>query len=117
MKEEVIERIEPQLDLNHARSKVVWSSPVPMPDPAPLFDANTISVNPEIPNGTGSPAQSRPSPTDSLPPREKVKSFPTTPGIYLMKDSVGRVIYIGKAVNLRSRASSYFTKKIGRAHV
>lgn len=45
------------------------------------------------------------SPSD---PREKVKSFPTTPGVYLMKDALQRVIYVGKAVNLRSRASSYF---------
>ncbi len=45
-----------------------------------------------------------------LAPREKVKTFPTTPGVYLMKDSEGRVIYVGKAVNLRNRASSYFTK-------
>ena len=29
---------------------------------------------------------------------------------YLMKDSKGRVIYVGKAVNLRSRAGSYFTR-------
>jgi len=43
-------------------------------------------------------------------PREKVRQFPTTPGVYLMKDAAGRVIYVGKAVNLRSRASSYFTK-------
>lgn len=42
-------------------------------------------------------------------PREKVRAFPATPGVYLMKDSQGRVIYVGKAVNLRSRASSYFT--------
>lgn len=48
-----------------------------------------------------------PEPVD---PREKVKTFPTTPGVYLMKDARGRVIYIGKAVNLRSRAGSYFTK-------
>lgn len=41
-------------------------------------------------------------------PREKVKSFPTTPGVYLMKDAQGRVIYIGKARNLRSRAATYF---------
>jgi excinuclease ABC subunit C len=41
-------------------------------------------------------------------PKEKVSQFPTTPGIYLMKDAQGRVIYIGKAVNLRSRAASYF---------
>lgn len=43
-------------------------------------------------------------------PRVKVREFPTTPGVYLMKDARGRLIYVGKAVNLRSRASSYFTK-------
>lgn len=48
-------------------------------------------------------------PTGGLPPHEKVRKFPTTPGIYLMKDALGRVIYIGKAINLRSRAGSYFT--------
>lgn len=41
---------------------------------------------------------------------EKVKTFPTGPGVYLMKDSESRVIYVGKAVNLRSRAGSYFTR-------
>ena len=39
---------------------------------------------------------------------EKIKSFPTTPGVYLMKDARGRVIYIGKAVSLRSRVGQYF---------
>ena len=51
----------------------------------------------------------------SLPPhddpREKVKTFPASPGVYLMKDDRGRVIYIGKAVNLRNRAGSFFTKQ------
>ena len=42
---------------------------------------------------------------------EKARQFPTTPGVYLMKDSAGRVIYVGKAKNLRSRASSYFNKQ------
>lgn len=46
-----------------------------------------------------------------LDPRDKVKTFPTAPGVYLMKDARGRVIYVGKAVNLRNRASSYFTKQ------
>ena len=53
------------------------------------------------------------SPTDSGTadqPHEKVRRFPTTPGVYLMKDAQGRVIYVGKALNLRSRAGSYFTK-------
>jgi excinuclease ABC subunit C len=40
----------------------------------------------------------------------KVRKFPTTPGVYLMKDAAGRVIYVGKAKNLRSRAGSYFLK-------
>ncbi len=44
-----------------------------------------------------------------LPPREKVKTFPDAPGVYLMKDAQARVIYVGKAVNLRSRAGSYFS--------
>lgn len=57
-------------------------------------------------DGIPSPASSD---GESLPPREKVRRFPTTPGVYLMKDAEGRVIYVGKAVNLRSRASSYFT--------
>lgn len=43
-------------------------------------------------------------------PADKVRTFPTTPGVYLMKDGQARVIYVGKAVNLRSRAGSYFTK-------
>ncbi len=46
-----------------------------------------------------------------VPPAEKVKTFPMTPGVYLMKDGAGNVIYIGKAKNLRSRASHYFTKE------
>ncbi|MCA9019883.1 MAG: excinuclease ABC subunit UvrC [Planctomycetaceae bacterium] len=52
-----------------------------------------------------------PAPEDAaLSPREKVRKFPTTPGVYLMKDAQARVIYVGKAVNLKSRASSYFNQ-------
>lgn len=50
-------------------------------------------------------------PDAPLPPNEKVKTFPTTPGVYLMKDHAGNVIYVGKAKNLRSRAGSYFLKE------
>ncbi len=48
--------------------------------------------------------------TSTLSPGEKVKQFPNSPGLYLMKDARGRVIYIGKAKNLRARAGSYFHK-------
>jgi excinuclease ABC subunit C len=43
-------------------------------------------------------------------PSDKVKSFPASPGVYLMKDAQGRVLYVGKAKNLRNRAGHYFTK-------
>src|SRR4029077_16528407 len=49
-------------------------------------------------------------PAENLDPREKVKQFPTTPGVYLMKDGQGRVLYVGKAKNLRNRTGHYFTK-------
>jgi excinuclease ABC subunit C len=51
-------------------------------------------------------------PTDpgTPPPAEKVKTFPASPGVYLMKDAAGIVLYVGKAKNLRNRASHYFTK-------
>jgi len=49
-------------------------------------------------------------PLGNLPPAEKVKQFPAAPGVYLMKDAQGRVIYVGKAKNLRNRAGHYFTK-------
>ncbi|MEX2316266.1 MAG: excinuclease ABC subunit UvrC [Pirellulales bacterium] len=40
---------------------------------------------------------------------EKVRSkFPSAPGVYLFQDQAGRVIYVGKAKNLRARAGSYF---------
>ena len=40
--------------------------------------------------------------------RETIAHFPKTPGVYLMKDRAGTVLYIGKARDLRSRVASYF---------
>ncbi|MCP3103188.1 excinuclease ABC subunit UvrC [Myxococcus sp. K15C18031901] len=42
--------------------------------------------------------------------QEKLDALPTEPGVYLMKDRRGQIIYVGKAVNLRSRVRSYFTR-------
>ena len=63
------------------------------------------------------PAETTPADTDAAAAAvdrsvaaEKVRSFPQTPGVYLMKDAAGRVIYVGKAKNLRARAGSYFLK-------
>ncbi len=41
---------------------------------------------------------------------EKLAILPTVPGVYLHKDSSGTIIYVGKAINLRSRVRSYFQK-------
>ncbi|MFA4911487.1 MAG: excinuclease ABC subunit UvrC, partial [Desulfobacteria bacterium] len=41
---------------------------------------------------------------------EKINRLPTNPGVYLMKNRKGNVIYIGKAKSLRNRVKSYFTK-------
>ena len=40
--------------------------------------------------------------------RETIRAFPAAPGLYFMKDAEDKVLYIGKAKNLRSRAGSYF---------
>jgi excinuclease ABC subunit C len=40
--------------------------------------------------------------------RRKIKTFPTGPGLYFMKGQADKVLYIGKAKNLRSRVASYF---------
>ncbi len=39
---------------------------------------------------------------------QKVKELPAAPGVYLMKDSAGQVIYVGKSKRLRHRVQSYF---------
>ena len=47
--------------------------------------------------------------------REKAGSLPLTPGVYLMKDGAGRIIYVGKSKALRNRVSSYFTDLDGHS--
>src|SRR6266581_2219973 len=42
--------------------------------------------------------------------RDKVSQLPFSPGVYLYKDSGGRVIYVGKAKSLRLRVRSYFSE-------
>ena len=40
--------------------------------------------------------------------KDKLKTLPTKPGCYLMKDKNGKVIYVGKAIVLKNRVNSYF---------
>ncbi len=49
--------------------------------------------------------------------RQKLEALPAEPGVYLMKDRAGTIVYVGKAVNLRSRVRSYFTRGDERAFV
>ncbi len=41
---------------------------------------------------------------------EKLRNLPDEPGVYIMKDAAGHIIYIGKAVSLKNRVRSYFQK-------
>ncbi len=58
--------------------------------------------------------------SDAVAPREgclkrlaeKARSLPKTPGVYLLKDTSGTVIYVGKARSLRSRVGSYFVASV-----
>ena len=45
---------------------------------------------------------------------EKLKNLPTAPGVYLHKNADGKIIYVGKAKNLKNRVRSYFQS--GRGH-
>ena len=40
--------------------------------------------------------------------QEKLKHLPTNPGVYVMLDSDGKIIYVGKAKNLKNRVRQYF---------
>ncbi|MBI4313774.1 MAG: excinuclease ABC subunit UvrC [Candidatus Omnitrophica bacterium] len=37
-----------------------------------------------------------------------VRTLPETPGVYFMKDAQGKIMYVGKAINIRKRVASYF---------
>src|SRR5258708_34064372 len=54
-----------------------------------------------------------PAPAYSEALRAKIRALPDGPGVYLMKDRLGRIIYVGKAKSLKKRVSTYF--QAGRA--
>ena len=58
---------------------------------------------------TAGPAQRR-----RLAFADRLKALPTRPGVYLMKDAGGGVLYVGKAASLRSRVRSYFQAPTGK---
>ena len=46
---------------------------------------------------------------------EKVSHLPTTPGVYLWRDKYQRIIYVGKAINLRNRVRTYVQQDVNRS--
>lgn len=61
------------------------------PDPSPVFVSSPVSL------------------------QEKLASLPDAPGVYLHKNADGKIIYIGKALNLKNRIRSYFGKDAGHS--
>lgn len=47
--------------------------------------------------------------------KDKINTFPKTPGIYMMKDNNGDVIYVGKSKKLQERIKSYFVNSSSRS--
>ncbi len=45
------------------------------------------------------------------------KLLPGSPGVYLFKNNAGKVLYVGKAINLRARVASYFAKNVASEKV
>jgi excinuclease ABC subunit C len=48
---------------------------------------------------------------EELSPKAKARRTPHTPGVYLMKDAAGLVVYVGKAKDLKKRLASYFVPR------
>jgi len=47
----------------------------------------------------------------NMPESFQTENFPTCPGVYLMKDGQGKIIYVGKAKNIRKRVGSYLRRR------
>ncbi|TWU00097.1 UvrABC system protein C [Botrimarina colliarenosi] len=74
-------------------------------------DGVTIETTPDGDDGAAAQALPKTQPEFFARAAEKVRAkFPATPGVYLFQDQKGRVLYVGKAKNLRARAGSYFLK-------
>ena len=83
-------------------------------------DSSQNNLDPSyVPSGAPGLAPSFSSePSDDLVSiREQVDQVPTDPGCYLWKDGAGKVIYVGKAKNLRARMRQYVTLQDDRAKI
>lgn len=60
------------------------------------------------PPPAAAPASAVPAPGGTVAWRPRTGDIPTAPGVYRFRDARGRVLYVGKAKNLRARVSNYF---------
>ena len=51
------------------------------------------------------------------PTSDKLTSLPSRPGVYLMRDKAGKVVYVGKAKDVRARVRSYFNNSDERSQI
>lgn len=75
--------------------------------PATEMQEQSSGVGPDA-NGEESPGAPEPGKLDEI--KASLKKIPRSPGVYLMKDSEGGVLYVGKAKELRARVRTYFRK-------
>ncbi|MCK6605948.1 MAG: excinuclease ABC subunit UvrC [Ignavibacteriaceae bacterium] len=54
---------------------------------------------------------------ENRPISEKLKNLPDSPGVYQFRNELGKVLYVGKAINLRNRVRSYFQNKNNSARI
>jgi excinuclease ABC subunit C len=84
--------------------------PSPAADDAPSVaasaDATASGADTDLPEMAGLTQRGRQWHVEQL--IHKIRNLPKTPGVYLFKDGQGRVMYIGKGKDLRSRVASYF---------
>ncbi len=83
-------------------------------------DSSQNNLDPSyVPSGAPglAPSFSSESSDDLVSIREQVDQVPTDPGCYLWKDGSGKVIYVGKAKNLRARMRQYVTLQDDRAKI
>ena len=83
-------------------------------------DSSQNNLDPNyVPSGAPglAPSFSSESSDDLVSIREQVDQVPTDPGCYLWKDGSGKVIYVGKAKNLRARMRQYVTLQDDRAKI
>jgi excinuclease ABC subunit C len=86
-----------------------------MSENEPTIKPGTLKGFPDPPNDEPQPLSLRDA--EVAPPRktlaEILDGLPTAPGVYIMKDARGKVIYIGKAAVLRNRVRQYFQPASG----